>query len=91
MGIAPSLIRAETAVMSPVHIDVTIDRSVLGIMVDFAKAVPYFLNVGAWDEASLRMVEDRLSERPCHARKGPDRLIFPYRKTAELLAQKWAG
>ncbi|WP_425355174.1 DUF6933 domain-containing protein [Pelomicrobium methylotrophicum] len=91
LGIASSLIRAETSVMSPVHIDVTIDRSVLGIMVDFAKAVPYFLEVGAWDEASLLMVEDRLSERPCHAGKASDRVILPYRKTSELLAQKWAG
>ncbi|MEW5709720.1 MAG: hypothetical protein AB1830_12585 [Pseudomonadota bacterium] len=90
LGIASSLIRAETSVMSQVHIDVTIDRSVLGIMVDFAKAVPHFLDVGAWDEAWLRMVEDRLSERPCHARKGLDRLIFPHKKTSELLAQKWA-
>lgn len=77
--------------MSPVVIGATIDRSVLGIMLDFAKGVPYYLEVGGWDDSSLDLVEDRLAETPCHAAKASDRVIFPDRKTPELLAKKWAG
>ena len=91
LGVGASLIRAETAVMSPVVIGATIDRSVLGIMVDFAKGVPYYLEVGGWDDTSLGMVEDRLAETPCHAGKASDRVIFPDRKAPELLAREWAG
>ena len=43
-----------------VSIDSTVDRSVLGIMVDFAKSVPYHLEPGHWDEKRLRV--DTLQE-----------------------------
>jgi len=91
LGIAAPLIRAETSAMSPVQIGATIDRSVIGIMVDFAKGVPYYLEAGGWDDTSLVMVEDRLAQTPCHAAKASDRVIFPDRRTPELLSQKWAG
>ena len=59
-------------------------------MVDFAKGVPYYLDV-EWDDAALEVVEDRLAETPCHAGKASERVIFPDKKTQELLAAKWAG
>src|SRR5688572_18645646 len=42
-GIDARIIAAETQAMASVAIGPTVDRSVLGIMVDFAKAVPYYL------------------------------------------------
>jgi hypothetical protein len=75
--------------MAPVAIGPTVDRSVLGIMVDFAKAVPYYLEPGRWGESTLRFVEERLSETPCHAGRSSDQVVFPERKAAELLRSKW--
>lgn len=68
-GIDERTIAAETRAMDSVVIGPTVDRSVLGIMVDFAKAVPYHLEPGRWSEASLRIVEDSVPFgaliRPC--------------------------
>ncbi|MEQ1574734.1 MAG: hypothetical protein ABL993_10865 [Vicinamibacterales bacterium] len=75
--------------MTPVVIGQTVDRSVLGIMVDFAKSVPYHLEPGRWDETTLRFVEERLAETPCHAGRSPDQVVFPERKAPELLRSKW--
>ena len=52
--------------MSPVATGATRDRSILGIMVDFAKAVPYHLEPAYSDDTSLALVEDRLAETPCY-------------------------
>ena len=77
--------------MAPVQIAATVDRSVLGIMVDFAKGVPYYLEAGRWDATALGVVEDRLAETPCHAGKPSDQVIFPETKAPALLTAKWAG
>jgi hypothetical protein len=82
-------IEAEELAMSPVVISPTVDRSVLGIMVDFAKAVPYYLKPGRWSEASLPSVEERLAETPCHAGLSDGRVVFPDRKAPDLLREKW--
>src|ERR1043165_3354901 len=58
LGVAAPLIDAERRAMTPVRIGATVDRSVLGIMVDFAKGVPYYLEARGWHDAALRMVED---------------------------------
>ncbi len=76
-GIADAVIQAEVEAMAPVAVGATLDRSVLGILVDFAKCVPFHLEEGHWNEATLEAVEDRLAETPCYA-SGPDeRVIFP--------------
>src|SRR3989442_12703627 len=43
LGVATSLINSERRVMTPVRIGPMVDRSVLGIMLDFGKGVPYHL------------------------------------------------
>src|SRR5262245_20424438 len=91
LRVDPRLIDAERRAMTPVRIGATVDRSVLGIMVDFAKSVPYYLEAGGWDDRALRLVEDRLAETPCHAGKPSDRLVFPDKKARELLAARWAS
>jgi hypothetical protein len=88
-GVANPSIDAEIRAMNSVVVRPTTDRSVLGIMVDFAKAVPYHLEPGRWDDLTLRVVEDRLAETPCHAGRASDRVIFPETKAPELLRAKW--
>jgi len=75
--------------MTPVAIASTVDRSVLGIIVDFAKLVPYHLEPGHWNEDTLRLVEERLAETPCHAGRLSDRVVFPENKAPEILNAKW--
>lgn len=87
-GIEEAVIGAEIKAMQPVAVGGTVDRSVLGILVDFTRSVP--VEAGHWDETSLETVEDRLAETPCYA-SGPDgRVIFPDRKAPEALRAKWA-
>ena len=85
------VIEAETRTMRPVAIAPTVDSSVLGIMVDFAKSVPHYLEPGGWNENTLVHVEARLAETPCHAIRPDDRVISPERKARELLRAKWSG
>ena len=75
--------------MASVAVGPTVDRSVLGIMVDFAKAVPYHLEPGQWGETTLRIVEERLAATPCHAALSWDRVIFLEKKAPEVLRAKW--
>ena len=89
LGIEVPAINAESSAMTPVEIGPTIDRSVLGIMVDFAKSVPYHLEPGHWSENTLQLVEDHLSETPCYAGRTFERVVFPDKKTPEVLRLKW--
>ena len=88
-GLDDRTIAAETLAMASVAVGPTVDRSVLGIMVDFAKAVPYHLEPGQWGKTTLRIVEERLAATPCHAALSWDRVIFPEKKAPEVLRAKW--
>lgn len=88
-GVDDRTIAAEVRAMASVAVGPTADRSVLGIMVDFAKAVPYHLQPGQWGEAALRLAEERLAETPCHAARSFDRVVFPDKKASEVLRAKW--
>ena len=66
------------------------DRSVLGIMVDFANRNPYCIEGSDIDEPFLTATEDRLARTPCFAGKASNRVVFPDRKAMELLVGKWA-
>jgi len=75
--------------MQPVLVAPTVDRSVLGIAVDFAKAIPYY-SVSTYRGApGLAGLEDWLAETPCHASLSQERVVFPNRKAPELLLAKW--
>lgn len=88
LGVSAPIIDAECRAMHPVLVGPTTDRSVVGIMVDFAKGVPYYLDAG-WDDRSLAFVEHRLAETPCHVGKASDRVVSPDVKAPELLTTKW--
>jgi hypothetical protein len=89
MGIAPKLVEREVAAMSPVHVAKTVDRSVVGILVDFAAMIPYHLERGGWDETTLPFVERKLAKNPCFAGRAGDGTVFPEKATPALLASRW--
>ncbi len=89
LGVACRLIDAETAAMTPINIARTTDRSVLGIMVDFAKSIPYYLEIGGWDDTTLLFIESRLAETPCYATKRLEEVVFPDKAAPKLLAARW--
>lgn len=64
LGVDAAAIGAEVQAMGPVVIAPTCDRSVLGILVDFAQTVPDHLEAGRWGEDSLAGVEDLLARTP---------------------------
>jgi hypothetical protein len=83
------IIEAEVRAMAPVVVAPTEDRSVLGILVEFAKAVPFYLEPGSWDESTLPFVEARLGETPCHAGGREEDVIFPEKAAPAILARRW--
>ena len=89
LGIGSDVIAAELQAMEPVVTAATVDRSVLGILVDFAKAGPYYLEADTRTGKGLAGLEDWLEQTPCHAALTDDRVVFPYRKAPELLRMKW--
>jgi hypothetical protein len=90
-GVAPELIEAEVTAMSPVVVAATVDRSVVGFMVDFAFTIPYHLNRGAWDETTLPFIEASLARTPCHSSRRLSEVIWPDRKARELLTAHWGS
>lgn len=89
MGIAPALIAAEVAAMDPVAIAPTRDRSVLGVMVDSAKTIPYHLDVGLWDETTLPFVEARIAQTPWGVGKGYSNYVYAVDAVPRLLSERW--
>ena len=89
LGVPEQLIRAELAAMTPVVVAPTVDRSVMGTVVDFAKNIPYSLEIGGWDDTTLPFVETRLGETPCHAARRFEEVVFPEQDAPKLLAARW--
>lgn len=90
IGIPSEVVKSEVEAMRPVIIGPTVDRSVLGSLVDFAKSVPYYLPEAGWDDGSLWKAEDLLAETPCRVARRSEDVIFPRDKTPELLKEKWS-
>jgi hypothetical protein len=61
----------------------------MGTMVDFAKSIPYYLEIGGWDDTTLPFVESRLAETPCHAARRFEEVIFPQEDAPKLLVIRW--
>lgn len=91
LGIDASLIKAEISAMQPVHVAKTADRSVVGIMVDFASMAPYHLEAGSWDETTLPFVEAKLAKTPCYVTRSFAETIFPEQAASALLAARWGA
>lgn len=89
LGIPRPLIDAEVSAMEPVCIAGTESRSVVGSMVDLAKAIPSYLPVGGWDQMALSFVEARLAETPCRTSSRREAAIIPEDAAPVLLAAGW--
>ena len=89
MGTGSHIIDHELQAMAEVVVGPTVDRSVVGIMVDFAKGIPSYLEPGQWDEDTLPMVEDRLAETPCYAGRSFEQVVFPDKAAPERLTAMW--
>ena len=91
LGIDDRTIASEISAMSNVVVTKTIDRSVVGILVEFAHAIPFFLARGAWNETTLPFLETWLAQTPCYAGRPGDGCVFPDRDTPPLLASRWVA
>lgn len=89
LGVDAELIAAELRSMHPVVTAATIDRSVLGTLSDFAKAMPYYFDAATRDPKSLSGLEAWLAQTPCHSGSIGDRVVFPDRKAVDVLRTKW--
>ena len=89
LGVDDAVIAAEVDAMAPVLTAPTVDRSVLGVMVDFAKVVPLNLEIDGWDENTLPDVEARLAQTPCYASKHSEEVVWPERDAPTLLHSRW--
>jgi hypothetical protein len=90
LGARRNLIALEVEAMRDVLVAPTNDRSVVGTMIDFVKAVPYHLPEGVrWGEYELYDAEAKLAVTPCRCSSRDT--VFPDREAAALLAAKWIG
>lgn len=71
-GVTRDQVEAERAAMAPVRVAKTADRSVVGILVDFGRHLPYHLDTGAVDNTMLQLAEQRLQRIP-RSRRYPHR------------------
>lgn len=64
-GAKEDIVAAEVRAMVPVVVGRTIDRSVMGQLIDFTRSLLYRLPDDEWDEATLHAAEDLLARTPC--------------------------
>lgn len=91
LGINEDALAAELQASSVVTVAKTVDRSVIGQMVDFAKVIPYYLPERAWGEIDIGTVEDRLADTPCRAGGPFHKVIFPRAKAVAALESTWSA
>lgn len=82
-------VAAEEAAMQPVLVGRTQDRSVLGTMVDFAKALPYCLPSDGWEPQDLLDAQHLLARTPCRCGRAFEEVIWPGREALRLLEERW--
>ena len=91
LGINENALASEVGATTVVTVGKTVDRSVTGQMVDFAKAIPYYVRESGWCESELKAVEDRLAETPCRASGPSQNVIFPRETALGLLESTWSA
>lgn len=89
LGVSEAVVASEVGATIHVCVGNTVDRSVTGQLVDFAKALPFYLPVNGWDEATLISTEDKLAETPCRASRPHAEVIWPREAAIELLNATW--
>jgi len=89
LDVSESVIASEVEATGAVGVGRTLDRSVTGQLVDFAKSIPYYLPVEGWDATTLRAAEERLAETPCRSSRRFSEVIFPRDTAIRLLQSTW--
>ena len=89
LGISSEIVAWEVAATASVGVGRTVDRSVVGQLVNFAKSIPYYLPVNEWNESDLVSVEEKLAETPCRSSRSFAEVVFPREKAIELLRSTW--
>ena len=89
LGVKRDLIKLEANAMNVVRVARTKDKSVIGTLVDFARALPYYLPSDGWDARHLRAAEDKLLETPCRCGRSFRETVWPRERTARLLTDQW--
>jgi hypothetical protein len=89
LELGEDIVASEVEATAHVRVGKTVDRSVTGQLVDFAKALPFYLPVDGWDEVTLRNAEERLAETPCRSGRSFAEVIWPHRTAVELLKATW--
>jgi hypothetical protein len=87
LDVEPEAIAAERAAMQPVVVAPTTDRSVLGILVDYAHMLTAMRVRGGWSPANLADAEDRLAQNPCFASRPMGGAVIPGYKTPDCCVQ----
>lgn len=85
LNIPDDLVKAEIEAMQSVRVGRTVNRSVVGTLVDFGRALPYYLPQAIWDDSDLRIAEDRFAKTPCRCSSQKARTIWPDREAVALL------
>lgn len=89
LQISAAVVASEVEATVPVRVGKTLDRSVTGQLVDFAKALPYYLPMDGWDESTLQSVEEKLAATPCRSSRPTAEVIWPARTAIQLLKTAW--
>lgn len=89
LGVPAHLIEPEIAAMSPVGVAQTRDRSVVGMLVGFARDLTYILGAESWDESDLAGADANLANTPCRVTSKLGDVIYPDKAAPALLMQKW--
>lgn len=89
LDVSDSAVVSEAEATAVVSVGRTVDRSVVGQLVDFAKSIPFYLPINGWDESSLPEVEDKLAETPCRSSRTGADIIWPKKKAAALVNTVW--
>jgi Domain of unknown function (DUF6933) len=89
LGVSDDAVASEVEATVKVGVGRTVDRSVVGQMVDFAKAIPFYLPINGWDEDTLPEVEDKLAETPCRSSRTDAEAVWPREKAMELIGTSW--
>lgn len=92
LGVAERIARLELERMERVVVGKTRDRAVLGIMVDFAKALPHYIqHTGALNTRDLGSVEAKLETTPCYVSQSFENVVFPRDRAIKLLDSRWSA
>lgn len=75
--------------MAPVRVAKTVDRSVLGTVVDFAKVLPYILPEGPWGARALEEAEDQFARTPCRITRSGGEVLWPGDRARACLETRW--